>query len=212
MGVFKGSVSLTRFAVRGDVPKRFATPFMQAIRLRKFTELSIDAEEDQSSGWCGAGAPLDLELQQQDVIRNAYIVLGMRVDRWRIPRPIFKAELEAATRAFRERTGREKINRADKDDLSVRVTRKLRKKVLPVMRCFDVCWNVDLGSVLLWSRSPRTKEDFRELFEQTFSLELDEDSPYMAAKSLLGEAELALLGEVEAMSLGSAPNLIEEDA
>jgi hypothetical protein len=210
MGALKGSVSLTRFRVRGSVPKRFASPYMQAIRLRKFADLSVDGEEEQSSGWCVAGDPLDLQLQQQDVIRHNYIVLGLRVDRWRIPRPLFKAQFESAVQAWRERTGREKINRTDKDELAFRVTRALRKKVLPVMRCFDVCWNVDTGSVLFWSRSPRTKEDFRELFEQTFSLELDEDSPYMSAKALLSEAALEQLTDLEPMSLGSAPKATQE--
>ena len=90
------------------------------------------------------------------------------------------------------------------------MTRKLRRKVLPATRCFDVCWNVDAGSVLLWSRSPRVKEDFRELFEQTFSLELDEDSPYMSAKAVLSESDLGRLVDLEPLSLGSSPKLSRE--
>jgi hypothetical protein len=192
LGVFNGSVSLTKFYVRGNVPKRFAQPFMTKIDLHRFVELEADDEQGESSGWCVAGQPLDLGLHQEQVILHGYVVLALRVDRWRIPRPQFKAQVEEAVAMWRERTGREKISKKDKDELKFRVERKLRKKVLPRMRHYDMCWNVDTGTVLLWSRSPRVKEDFRELFEKTFELELDEDSPYMAAKRLQPAAADAL--------------------
>lgn len=204
MGVFKGSISLTKFYVRGDVPKRFAQRYMEKIQLRRFADLEPDAEDPESVGWCVAGNPLDLGLNQEQVILSGYIVLGVRIDRWRIPRPLFKAQLEEAMVAFRERTGRERIGRKEKDELKFRVERRLRKKLLPSMRHYDVCWNLDRGTVLLWARSPRVKEDFRELFEQTFELQLDEDSPFMAAKSLLSEQGLSQLSDCsETLPLGS---------
>lgn len=204
MGVFKGSISLTKFYVRGAIPKRFAQRYVERIQLRRFEALDPDAEEPESVGWCVAGEPLNLELHQEQVIMNSYVVLGMRVDRWRIPRPLFKAQLEEAMASFRERTGREKISRKDKDELKFRVERRLRKKVLPSMRHYDVCWNLDRATALLWARSPRVKEDFRELFEQTFELQLDEESPFMAATSLLAEAQHGHLAELsETLPLGS---------
>ncbi len=197
MGVFTGSVTLTKFYVRGKIPKRFAQPFLERIELRRFTELSPDSEEEEQSGWSVAGNPLDLELAHEKVFLNDYLVLGLRIDRWRIPRPLLKAQLEQAMDAFRERTGRDKLNKKDKDELKFRVVRKLRKKVLPAMRQYDVCWNLNRQTVLLWSRSPRVKEEFRALFEQTFELELDEDSPYMTAKMLLPEEQLESFLELE---------------
>jgi hypothetical protein len=98
--------------------------------------------------------------------------------------------------AFRERTGRDKLNKKDKDELKFRVERKLRKKVLPSMRQYDFCWNLNRETVLFWSRSPRVKEEFQALFEQTFELELDEESPYMTAKSLLAENQLEAFVEL----------------
>jgi hypothetical protein len=196
VGVFSGSVSLTKFYVRGTVPKRFAQRYIERLSLRCFSELAVDAEEDEQSGWCVAGNPMDLELSHQKVFFNDYLVAGLRVDKCRIPRPLLKAQLQEAMDAFRERTGRDKLNKKDKDELKFRVERKLRKKVLPSMRQYDFCWNLNRETVLFWSRSPRVKEEFQALFEQTFELELDEESPYMTAKSLLAENQLEAFVEL----------------
>ncbi len=205
MGVFNGSVTVTKFYVRGNVPKRFAAPYLEKIENAKFVELSVDDEASESVGWCVASSPLDLSLRHEQVYWGNYLVLGMRTDRWRIPRPLFKAQFDAAAQAWVERTGRQKMNKREKDELKFRIERKLRRKVLPSMRSVDVCWNLDRRTVRLWSRSPRVKEDFRELFERTFSLELDEESPYMTAKQLLDTAQL------EALS-ATAPSVAAEEA
>jgi hypothetical protein len=193
VGVFKGSISATKFYVRGSVPKRFAAPYLEKIESTKFVELNVDDEPTESVGWCVASSPLDTSLHHEQVYWGSYVLLGMRTDRWRIPRPLFKAQFDRAAAEWVERTGRQKMNKREKDELKFRIERKLRRKVLPNMRSVDVCWNMERGSLLLWSRSPRVKEDFRELFERTFSLELDEDSPFMTAKYLLEPEELETL-------------------
>lgn len=189
MGVFGGSISVAKFYVRGEVPNRFQTQYMKAIRLRTFEPLVPDEEDEERIGWCAPGNVLDLELDQQKVIFNEYITLGLRIDKWRIPRTLFKAHFEEAVAEAKVRTGKEKLSKKEKDDLKFRVNKRLRKKVLPSMRQDDLSWNVDRGEVLFWNRSPRIKEELCELFEKTFGLRLDEASPYMVAKELLGESE-----------------------
>lgn len=211
MGVFDGSINYTKFYVRGSVPKRFADAFMKAIALRRFEPLDPDGEEEERSGWCVAGNPLDLELQQERVIYNSVLVLGMRTDRWRIPRPLFQAHFREAERAALQRSGKEKLSKRDKDELKFRIHRKLRRRVFPSMRAFDVCWDLDRELVLFWNRSPRVNEAFTALFEATFKLQLDEDSPFMAARRLLeatGQAQL-LESELEASSFATYTPALE---
>jgi recombination associated protein RdgC len=209
VGVFKGSISLTRFIVRGKPPKRFAATFLERIALRAFTDLDPDLPDEEKSGWCVAETPLDLGLLHEQIFMGPYLVLGLRTDRWRVPRALLKAQLAEAVDAWRERTGRDKINRREKDELKLRILRKLRKRVVPTMRHVDMCWNLDQGSVLLWTRAERTKEDFRALFEQTFSLELDEATALMAAAALYGVEAVDEVSDLEVTLLGESP--VEED-
>jgi recombination associated protein RdgC len=197
MGVFNGSVSVTKFFVKGAVPKTFAQSYLKNIELRKFTELEVDGEEEERSGWCAAGNGLDLDLRHDKVFLNSYIVLGLRVDKWRIPRPLFKAQFAQAQAEHLARTGKEKLSKREKDDIKLRVNRRLRKKVIPTMKQFDVCWDLNRAELWFWCRSARQIDDLMTLFEQTFSLNLVEASPYTIAAELLGDAPAEGLCELE---------------
>jgi hypothetical protein len=200
VGVFSGSISYSKFFVRGDVPKRFQAPFMKAIRLRTFLPLEVDSEEDSSVGLCAPGNALDLDLSEDKVLFNQYVVLGLRIDKWRIPRTLFRAHFDAAEAELRARLGKDKLSKKDKDELTFRIQRRLRKKVLPSMRAFDLLWDIDRKVVLFWNRSPRVKDELMALFEQTFRLRLDEASPFVAAKALLDAGQMARLEALEASS------------
>jgi recombination associated protein RdgC len=200
VGVFSGSVSVSKFFVRGTPPRRFQEPFMKALRLRAFRPLEADEEDEARAGWTAPGTPLDLEVEQHKVLVQQYLVLGLRLDRWRIPRALFRAQFDAASAELLARSGKTKLSKKEKDELKFRLTRRLRKKVLPSMRAFDVCWDMNRGVLLFWSRSPRVKEEFCALFEQTFGLRLDEASPFMAAKELLSEKALQTLQGLEPSS------------
>lgn len=197
MGVFNGSISVTKFFVEGSVPKRFAQTYLENIHLRRFTDLTIDGEEEETSGWCVAGNGLDLELRHEQVFLNSYIVLGLRVDRWRIPRPLFKAQFAEAAAEHLARTGKDKLSKRDKDEIKFRVNRKLRKKFIPSMRVFDACWDLNRAELLFWCRSARTLDDLCAQFEKTFSLTLREASPYTVASKLLGPEPAENLCELE---------------
>jgi DNA recombination-dependent growth factor C len=178
------------------LPKRYAQTFLQNIKLRTFQPLDPDEPDQERSGWCAPGNPLDLGLSNEQVFNTGYLVLGLRVDRWRVPRALLKAQLDEAVAALKAKSGRDKISKKSRDELKLRIERKLRRRVVPSVRCTDLCWNLEHGHVLFWSRSQRSKEDFRALFEQTFQLVLDEDSPYLLAQSSLPPARSELLQEV----------------
>lgn len=197
MGVFNGSISVTKFFVEGEVPKQFAQTYLKNIHLRRFTELTVDGEEEEASGWCVAGNGLDLDLQHEQIFLNSFVVLGLRVDRWRIPRHLFKAQFAEASVEYLARTGKDKLSKRDKDEIKFRVNRKLRKKVIPSMRQYDVCWDLNRQELLFWCRSARTIDDLSVLFEKTFSLTLREASPYTVAGKLIGETEAETLCELE---------------
>jgi recombination associated protein RdgC len=197
MGVFNGSISVTKFFVEGEVPKQFSQSYLKNIHLRRFTELTVDGEEEEASGWCVAGNGLDLDLRHEQIFLNSFIVLGLRVDRWRIPRHLFKAQFAEAATEYLARTGKDKLSKRDKDEIKFRVNRKLRKKVIPSMRQYDVCWDLNRQEVLFWCRTARTIDDLCVLFEKTFSLTLREASPYTVAGKLIGETEAEKLCELE---------------
>ena len=192
MGALRGSISYARLFVQGELPASLHGPFIKAIRLRAFQPLDASDDAEERGGWCAVGEPFDLELDHGKVFYNEYLNLGMRLDKWAIPKPIFKAELAEAARVHLEKRGRDKLSRREKDELKVFVARRLRKQVLPTTRVFDLSWNLNTGVVRFWSRAERNVDRLVELFGTTFKLELVPESPYTTATRLplsSGQAE-----------------------
>ncbi len=203
MGALAGSLTFTRFFVRGELPTRFRDKFVESIRLRTFEPLTPESEDQEHVGWCAVGRVLDLELDHEKVFYNSYINLGLRMDRWRVPGALLRAHLAEAEQEALEKSGRDKLGKREKAELKARIITRLRKKLMPSMKVVDMSWNLDGGVVRFFNQSPRVHEQFMALFEKTFSLELTADSPYISAERLgLRDAELHALSGVDASTLG----------
>lgn len=205
MGAFGGPLTFSKLWVRGELPEGFRDRFVKHLRLRTFQPLSPEDDADERVGWCVVGSPMDLELGHENVYYGSYLAVGVRVDRWRLPTTVLKAEIAEATRAALAKSGRERLTKAEKDDLKLRVSSRLRKKVLPSMRAADFVWNLDAGVAYFFNQSAKAIEQLGVLFEQTFGLELALDCPYLAAvERHLSDAELEVLAAVEPAPLHAA--------
>jgi recombination associated protein RdgC len=180
LGALKGSISYSKHYVRGELPDGFRDAFVERIALRAFRPLGPE-EDEPHVGWCSIENPLDCELDHGKVFFNAYLNLGLRMDRWQIPAPLFRAHFAEAERAYLAKKGRDKLGKREKEELTVTVSRKLRRQLVPVMKVVDLSWNLDTGVVRFWNQSPRLIETLGELFEKTFSLDLVPESPFTAA-------------------------------
>jgi recombination associated protein RdgC len=180
LGALRGSISYSKHYVRGDLPDDFRDAFVESLRLRAFRPLGLEDDEPRV-GWCSVENPLDCELDHAKVYFNAYLNLGLRIDRWQIPGPLFKAHFAEAERERLAKRGRDKLGKKEKEELAATVSRRLRKQLVPVMKVVDLSWNLDSGVVRFWNQSPRLVETLGEIFEATFNVGLVPESPYTAA-------------------------------
>ena len=66
------------------------------------------------------------------------------------------------------------------------------------MKVIDVVWDINESMVRFWSTSQSVCDEFVELFEATFGLTLDADSPFLMAKHLgIGEKDLETMVEAD---------------
>ena len=213
MGALSGSMSASRFQVRGDLPKDVRRAYVERIRLRTFEPLAADEEAEERAGWCGLAQPFDLELTASKLFQGPYLTLGVRVDKYRFPPAVLNAELSAASQALRAKNGQEHLSRTQKTELRTRVVQRLRRKYLPSMRAFDVVWNLDKKELYSWSGSAALTGHLEALFELSFGLELVPSSPWVDALSLLtlpeqrkrlAGVELTLLHEPNSLNTDSS--------
>lgn len=194
MGATSGTVTCTKFYVRGTPKRGFRDQFIAAAVHHAFTELRPEDEEEQRAGFCVFERPFDLDIRHDNAYFTHYLNLGLRIDRWRIPSSLFKAHYREAEQAHKDKLGIEKLSRRQKEDLKVMVTRKLRRKTIPMMRVYDLSWDLNAGVLRLWNTAAAVNELFEELFEKTFEHKLVRDGAYVCCEQReIGERELERL-------------------
>ncbi len=208
MSLFKGSLSYARFFVDGELPEDFRERFMRAIRLRAMKPLVAEDDALERSGWCLAGDPFELDLSYDTVFYNNFLNLGFRTDRWAIPAAIMKTKLKEAEQAYRDRKGRERLSKRERDELKEVVARKLRKHFVPVTRVMDLSWSLEEGVVRFFTQSQKPAAIMTELFTKTFGLKLVPEAPYTLAERLnLLEKHEKAWDALEVVSLAGAERI-----
>jgi len=204
LGVRSGTLTFTRFHTQGKLPKDLRKRFLEAARLRAFAPLKPEDEALEASGWCAMERPFDLDIDAAKMFHDSYVLLGFRVDRYRIPGALLKSQIADEEARMLARGTRNRLSRNEKLEVKDRVVARLRKKVIPSSKAIDMAWNLDAGTVLFFTHSKRTLLDFSALFEKTFGLALVEDSPYAAAtRADLSKALESALKDVEPLSFSA---------
>jgi hypothetical protein len=204
VGLRRGTLTFSRFFVDATLPRDLRKRFLEAVRLRKFQALAPEDEATEASGWCVIERPFDLEFNPEKIFEDRYLLLGFRIDRWRIPSALLNAQLADEEQVLLARKGREKLSRTERQELKQRVLVRLRRKATPVTKTVDVCWDLEGGEVFFFTHAKRLQLDFAALFEKTFGFALVPNSPYAAAqRSNLPKKLLSRLEDISPLSLSS---------
>ena len=199
MGALEGSLSFKTFYVEGEPPNDFQQAYLLHLQNHFFQPLSPVGEDERSVGWVPAQDPIAEEFKRDHVFFNQYIVFAMRIDKWALPAPWVKAMTRKAIEerlptlspeeAEKQREEGKlrpsaKLSKHEKDKIKLEVITDIKNKILPAMKVIDVVWNISECTVRFWSTSSTICDEFADLFEATFGLKLNADSPYLMAQHL----------------------------
>jgi len=186
---------------------------LEAAKLRVFQPLKPDDDALEATGWCVMERPFDLELDSAKIFHDAFVLLGFRVDRYRIPSALLKSQIADEEQRLLTRVKKNQLSRNEKLEVKERVFMRLRKKVLPTSKALDVCWNLDAGTVLFFGHSQRAIADFCALFEKTFALPLIQDSPHAAAtRAGLSRERARALADITPLSFSNGRKVLGKHA
>ena len=171
MGVFKGSITVRRYVVRGDQPKERAR-LVKGIRAHAIVPIDPKSDIEKIHGWACAENLDDTDLTSDKIFFGGTLALTVRIDTLRPPASVVKRLVLERLRA----DGR-KPNRAEQRALKEEVTKSLRNRYLPIQRGYDLVWQVDAGVVYFWSHAKHTNELAIDLFFKSFALELVQNGP-----------------------------------
>ena len=212
MGALRGSLTFSRFYVTGDVPDDVPGATLKRIRANAFQPLSPDDDKTEGYGWASIEDPFDTDLDHEKVFYNEYVCLGLRLDRWVVPGPLLKANLREAEQELFQKRGLERLGRKPRPTSRV-VVRKLRRRLVPSLKTYDVVWNLSSNVVHLYSQSERIGTLLDDLFKRTFKLDLVPEAPARRLSGLrLDAKETRVFSALEETLLARAERAETEEA
>ena len=200
MGVFSGPITYRKYRVVGELEGSFQEGFMEAILKNRHKDIDPQSEDELRVGWVQIGDLLADEPVFDKVFYAGKLFLTMRMDTLRLPAASLRVYLTQAEEEFREATGKERLSKADREEVRDMVTKQLRKRAIPGIKGFDMVWDFENKSVRFWSLSKAPCEEFEHLFTETFGFRLIPRTPFTAIDESIG-----LSDDVATAALGLEP-------
>lgn len=204
MGALNGSMSYMRFLIDGEVPANPGAAFEKAIETRKFTPLSPSSETPESAGWVATEDPF---AENQSITRGLflfgeYVVISYREDKWAIPRPLVKREVQKRIQKIidEEKKNADDIGKAFVKAVETAIISELKQKSYPRSKIVDIVWDTARGEARVFGRGTVVTERVASLFERTFQVRVDTGT--WAAKAFELDLGSRAMGVLERLSPG----------
>jgi len=200
MAVLSGAIRFRRYEVNGTPPADLRNVYEMRLRHHAFAGFGEAEGVDEVVGWVASDDWFDTDLYPDRWLIDNLIVLTLRTDVRKIPSLILRHECAKAEAERKQRDGRERLSRHEREEIKELVTRRLASQTLPAIRGSDVVWDLTKGEVLFFGTGEKANESFRILFEKTFEVKLRPLFPYALAVRGRTPAEA---GKLEAAAAGA---------
>jgi len=171
MGLLKGSLTFSRYRVKGDIPEEFRHFFDKQIKKYAFQELTTSAE-DQAFGWTSLENPLDTRFEGARYSAGDFFYFALRVDKKSIPPALLRLKCLEEERKSLKDSGKKRLFREQTKEIKERVYLHLLTRAYPVPSFYDVLWASSGGWLLAGSHADKVFEIFEDLFKISFNLRL----------------------------------------
>ncbi len=214
MGVYANTVSITQFAVTGELPgtDQFQW-FSKKLSDRGFSSIENSTEES-SEGWSLVDRPDDSTFDvPSEFWRDNVLVFSLRRDQRKIPAAVLKSHTGREEGAFlAQNVNLRRTPKHKRDEIKEQVQLRLLGRCLPVPSIVDVVWDLTSGVLTLYSLGTKVIERFEDLFRKTFEgFSLVIIHPFARARNLLSGQQLDALEAANQAGSDAVVALIREN-
>lgn len=170
MGVYANTVSITQFAVTGELPgtDQFEW-FSKKLSDRGFQSIENSSEES-AEGWTLVDKPDDASfVMPSDFWRDNYVVFSLRRDQRKIPAAVLKSHTTREEGAFLvQNPNLRRTPKHKREEIKEQAQIRLMSRCLPVPSTVDVVWDQSSGVLTLYTLGTKVIERFEDIFRKTF--------------------------------------------
>lgn len=173
MGFEKGTATVRRYQVLGEIPEELPLTATVALRRHKWRPIDDRKGEGKSQGWVNPRNLLGEEITWEDLlVHDGLIFLGFRVDKKSYSKVLFNARLEVKKAIVREEKKAEKISKNQIAALKEELNIEMLKETSPRSAFTELIWEMNSNIVLMSSTVNSNCDEIAETFRNTFDLQL----------------------------------------
>jgi len=185
MGIIARSGSFTRYLTTTSLPEDFLENLQAMIARYAFRDLDERSVDERSSGWVNILDMFDNQFPGMDFLKEPYVAMSLRIDERKIPPTALQQYTLQAETHIMEEEQLEYLPKRRRSEIKDAVRIRLIKRAIPVSKTHDMIWNTRTGQVIFGCVSPKTCDEFIEMFRQTFDMDIQAVCPYTLAEALL---------------------------
>lgn len=183
-GFLSNSFSVTQFSTGGPIPQELQGQIPDKLKTLSFRDADDDPSFVVSFGWTNFDDLLDTEWAVSSPQKGFFFAFSFRIDERRVAPALLKKHLRLRMDKELEEIksqGKRFISRERKRELKEEVLLRLRIRAMPVPQEYQVMWDSRTGHVYLATTKRKVIEVFKNFFDQTFQVELQEITPRVVA-------------------------------
>lgn len=177
--LLKKRLSFTRFRVVGKFSFS-GEEYQKSLMQHSFRDLHL--EDEESCGWVSVVTCLKFP-QIEEMMRDPYLCLSMRIDKRKLSKVLFDANMAIEEKAALLASGKDRLSTNERRELKRIVKKKLLEDQTPNSTLVSAIWNFSTGTCYLFSTSPGVQKRFCKLFNETFLLDLAVMTPWELAST-----------------------------
>jgi hypothetical protein len=177
MGLMKGSLTFSRYRVKGELPAEFRPFFDRQVKKYAFQDLTTSAE-DQAFGWTCLENPLDTAFEGARYSAGDFYYFDLRIDKKSIPPALVRLKCLEEERKSLKSSGKKRLFREQTKEIKERVFLHLLTRAYPVPSFYDVLWSPEGGWLLVGTHADKVFEIFEDLFKISFNMRLASCLPW----------------------------------
>jgi recombination associated protein RdgC len=180
VGILSASVSITRYAVEGDLKGQFIDTVLDGLKKNTISEIDQEALE-MTAGWTSTNKPYFPDFDGSSFVVGPYFIFSLRMDSKKVPSKVIQKYVAMEITKKLNESGREYLSREEKKMIKDNITNMLYRRVPAVPDIYDIIWNYEARQVLFFSNRKVANETVETLFLKSFSLTLVRMFPYTSA-------------------------------
>lgn len=185
MGLLSSVGSFTRYAVEGTLK----SPVMDTIRegLARHTIIDIDnGPMEKAVGWTSLEKPYEPDFGDASFIFGNYFVFCLRIDKKAVPAKIVNKLYHREMAKKMAQDNRTHLTRSEKKTIKDHVKNSLNMKMPAAPSIYDLLWDYEKRSLILFTTLKSANEELEELFRKSFHINLLRIFPYTLAETAPG--------------------------